>query len=120
MTDRRGPIAPRLLRVVGVGSTLYGAVLLTAPRAAVGVLGRRVAQPPSWIVRMLGARQIGQGAALLLRPTPATVIASAATDGLHAATMVAAALRWPRYRRVAVASGAVALVSGVLAAVSAG
>ena len=109
---------PRLLRAVGAGSVLYGVLLVSAPRAAVAAAGGGRTPPPSTVVRVLGARQIGQGLALLLRPARATVAISSAVDGLHALTMVAAAIRWPAYRRVSVASGAVALVSGVLATVT--
>jgi hypothetical protein len=37
-------------------------------------------------------------------------------DGLHAASMVAAALTWPRYRRPALTSAAVATASAVVTA----
>jgi hypothetical protein len=110
--------APRLLRAVGAGSALYGTLLLAVPRTAVAAVGGGLTPPPSLVVRVLGARQVGQGLALLLRPAKATVVASAAVDGLHALTMVAAAVRWPGYRRAAVASGAVAIASGVLVTVT--
>ncbi len=118
MTGRNGVSAPRLLQAVAAGSALYGALLLSAPGTAVAAVGGALTPPPSWIVRVLGIRQIGQGVAVLLRPAPSTVAVSASVDGLHALTMVAAAVRWPRYRRVSVASGAVAVASGMLAALS--
>lgn len=118
MTGRNGVTSPRLLQAVGAGSALYGALLLTAPAAAVAAVGGALTPPPSGIVRVLGARQIGQGAVQLLRPAASTVVAGAAVDGLHALTMVAAAVRWPRYRRVAVASGAVAVASLLLSSLS--
>jgi len=107
--------ASRLLQAVGTGSALYGTLLLTAPRAVVAAVGAGSTPPPNLIIRVLGARQLGQGLALLIRPVPSTVVASAAVDGLHALTMMAAAVHWPAYRRAAVASGAVALASAVLA-----
>lgn len=120
MGMRNGVRAPRLLQAVGAGSTVYGALLLTAPRAVVAAVGAGSTPPPSLIVRVLGARQLGQGLALLIRPLPSTVAVSAVVDGLHALTMVAAAARWPGQRRAAVVSGGVAVVSGVLATVSVG
>jgi hypothetical protein len=119
MASRNSVRAPRLLQAVGAGSLLYGALLVTAPGAVLSALASGRTPPPMLVVRVLGARQIGQGLALLLRPAASTVAASAGVDGLHAVTMVAAAVRWPVYRRAAVASGAVAVGSGVLAAVAA-
>lgn len=118
MASRNSVRAPRLLQAVGGGSLLYGALLLTVPSAVVAAVGGGPTPPPSLVVRVLGARQVGQGLALLLRPAKATVTASAAVDGLHALTMVVAAVRWPGYRRAAAASGAVAIVSGALATVA--
>jgi hypothetical protein len=119
MAMTNGLRAPRLLQAVGAGSAVYGALLLTVPRAVATAVGAPT-PPPSLVVRVLGARQLGQGLALLTRPRSSTVAVSAVVDGLHALTMVAAAARWPGYRRAAVVSGAVAVVSGVLAAVSGG
>jgi hypothetical protein len=116
MAGRQGVSAPRLLQAVGAGSVLYGVLLMTVPRAAARAVGG--AAPPSWLVRLLGARQIAQGAVLLVRPAVPTVAASATVDGLHALSMVAAVVRAPAHRRAAAASGGVALTSGLLAAVS--
>jgi hypothetical protein len=55
-----------------------------------------------------------EAAALLA--TPAARRPVAAVDGLHAASMVAAALRWPQARRAASTSGAVAAALCVLTA----
>lgn len=116
MTNTRGTTAGQV-RVLGASSAIYGLLLVAAPRAVAAAVGGTAPAPV--ITRVLGARQVGQGLALLLRPVSSTAAASAAVDGLHAVTMVAAALRWPAQRRAAVASGAVALASGVLAALAA-
>ena len=89
------------------------------PGELLGLLGGLLEQRPGDGCGVLGGRQLGQGIALLLRPARSTVAASAAVDGLHALTMVAAAIGWPRYRRVSAASGAVAVATGVLAVASA-
>lgn len=115
MAMANGVQAPRLLQAVAAGSAVYGALLLAVPRAVVAAVGAGSTPPPTFVVRGLGARQLGQGLALLVRPRASTVAVSAVVDGVHALTMVAAAVRWPRYRRAAVVSGAVAVVSGVLA-----
>ena len=105
------------IRALGVASGCYGLMLVAAPRAVAGLVGG--APPPPIVTRVLGVRQLGQGAALLLRPLASTAAASAAVDGLHAMTMVAAAARWPTRRRAAVVSGAFSVASGLLAAVAA-
>ena len=68
------------------------------------------------MVRLLGGRQLLQGAAVLIRPAPALVIGAVAVDVLHAASMVAAAVIWPGYRRAALTSAAVAGTSAVAGA----
>ena len=54
-----------------------------------------------------------QSTVLLLRPSRPLAVGAAVVDGLHAATMVVAALAWPRYRRPALTSAAVATGSAV-------
>lgn len=104
-------------RIVGAVTTAAGAVALTAPHGLSRVAsGSSSASPPTWIVRVLGARYLAQAAAELARPSPTTWLASSAADSLHAATMVVAAFTWPSYRRVAVVSGAVAVFSAMATA----
>ena len=73
---------------------------------------------PVWLVRLLGARTALQGA-VVGRVYGAddrrrALRAGAAVDALHGASMVAAALALPRYRRSASVSAAVALSSAAL------
>ena len=56
--------------------------------------------PPTWLVRVLGVRQLAQELVVLAAPTRAVLLGAAATDALHAASMVGAALIWPAYRRL--------------------
>ena len=111
---------PRLLRTLGVGSVCYGVMLVAAPRQVVSAVSRSstndgpAAHPPVVIVRVLGVRQIGQGAVLLFRPSTLPTLAGVAVDAVHALTMVAAGIRWPGYRAVAGASAAVAVASSVV------
>ena len=68
------------------------------------------------MVRLLGGRQLVQGAAVLIRPTLLLVIGGVAVDALHATSMVAAAVVWPRYRRAALTSAAAAGSSAIAGA----
>jgi hypothetical protein len=87
--------------------------VLAAGGPAVGewVSGRGT-PPPSWLVRLLGARLLVQGLLLMARPGRRLVLVGAAVDGTHAASMVAVALQWPEYRRAAVVSAVMALALG--------
>jgi hypothetical protein len=109
----------------GAGASVWGAA--TAAVGATALLGaQRVAKavsggsgvPDAAVVRMLGGRQLLQGAAVLIRPAPALVIGALAVDVLHATSMVAAALIWPGYRRAALTSAAVAAASAGAGALS--
>ena len=84
---------------------------------AQAVSGGRSA-PDAAVVRLLGGRQLLQGIAVLIRPTPALVIGALAVDVLHGVSMVAAAVIWPGYRRAALTSAAVASTSAVAGALS--
>lgn len=79
------------------------------------------AAPPAWIVRVLGARMAAQAALVRWiaghRPgdRPRALRAGAVVDGLHGASMVAAAAVWPRYRRSALTSAGLAFLSCAVA-----
>ena len=94
----------------------WGAVLVARPRTVGELVSGDSATPPAAVVRVLGARRLVQHLLVLAAPTRAVVLASAATDALHAASMVAAAVVWPEYRRPALASAGVATASVVLSA----
>lgn len=87
-----------------------GGWLATRP-TAVTALTRCPTSPPAWLVRVLGARYLLQGAVLLIAPGPAVVITATAADATHAATMIAAAYLRPAYRRPAGLSAALATAS---------
>ena len=99
---------------------VQAALLLTQPpdvlRVVVG--GRDV--PPVWIVRLLGVRTLAQSAAEFSRPRRDVLIIGVGVDAAHAASMLAAAKVWPRYRRAALISAASATASAVVGAVLTG
>jgi hypothetical protein len=103
-------------RTWGAATATIGAAALLRPRpVAQAVSGGRSA-PDAAVVRLLGGRQLLQGIAVLIRPTPALIIGALAVDVLHATSMIAAALIRPGYRRAALTSAAVAAASAVAGA----
>jgi hypothetical protein len=104
----------RATRAGACAAGAWGLLLLTRPDDVAARLTPRDARPPRWAVRLLGARVAGQAAATLLLPVRDTVLAGAAVDALHAVSMLAATLHWPRLRWSLLTSAAVAAASAVL------
>ena len=90
-----------------------GLPLVTFPRQ-VGALVAGAARPDPRIVWLLGARMVGQGVALLVRPSTAMWRLGSAVDAAHGTSMVGLAVLSRRYRRPAVISAAVAATSAWL------
>ncbi len=89
-----------------------GVFLLVAPqRGAQIVGGTGVVSPSSWVIRLLAARWVAQGAAEVHRPTTGVLAAGAGVDVLHAVSMLAVAACSSRHRRAALASAAIAALS---------
>lgn len=79
----------------------WGAVLLTRPEKAYGILG---GAPPSTsagttVLRVLGGRHVAQAAVALARPTRPVLVTGAVFDALHALTAVAYAASGESRRR---------------------
>lgn len=105
------------MHVIAEITSAAGALALCWPeRLSRLACGARAADPPAWIVRLLGARYLAQAAAELSHPTRRVWLASSVIDNVHAATMVAAAFTWPSYRRAALVSGGFATCSAVATA----
>jgi hypothetical protein len=110
---------PRVgVRIWAAATATAGAVTLIRPHAVARLVSGTGSTPVAPVVRILGARQLLQGTAVLIRPAPALVIGALAVDVLHATSMVAAAVIWPGYRRAALTSAAVATTSAVAGAPS--
>ncbi len=108
------------MRPVSGARLIVGAVCVAAPGAvltAVGAPDRQEARV-RLLCRVLGARLLAQGAADLALGARTRTL-DVAVDATHAATMVAAAARWPGHRRSALASGAFATATAALDAVAA-
>ncbi|MPQ96695.1 hypothetical protein GB931_01920 [Modestobacter sp. I12A-02628] len=98
-----------------VGAAWGGVLLLRPARVVRAVAPGEPGVPPA-VVRVLGARLLAQHALLLARPLPGAVRAGVVLDVLHLASMLPAALVWPRHRRAALAS---AVSTAVLASAGA-
>ena len=100
------------VRIAAAGGLAAGVALLTRPGQVVARLAPAYPRDRLAVVRLLGARLIGQHAAVLAAPRPEVLRVAAGVDLLHTATMLLL-LRSPRYGRAARISGAVAAGYGV-------
>jgi hypothetical protein len=112
MAPARGDVLPRLL---GLFHLCFGTVLITRPGTVTRALHDST-PPRRWVIRLLGARSVMQGAFTAVVPDAPVVAAGAIVDGLHAASMIATAVVSPPHRRAAVLS---AIVAGACCAVGA-
>lgn len=78
----------------------WGTALAYRPGTALTAVGGPAASPRERLVlRLLGARHLGQAAVTAAVPTPGVLAAGSAVDLLHAASCLALALAGPRWRR---------------------
>lgn len=108
-------MSTRATRVVAAVAALEGLTLLGRPVQTTAALGLGEAPPPTWLVRVLGARRLVQHAALVVAPGRTAARLAVVTELAHAASMLPAALLWPGHRRAALTSvaGAVAAALAV-------
>lgn len=113
MTRRRGTLsAPAALEV---GRAAYGLVALVAPhRVAALELGRAPARGTTTVARVLGARHLVQGLAVLATGGPDAHRLGAGVDALHAASMVPWSALTRTDRRYYVTSGVLAATLALL------
>ncbi len=100
-------------RIWGGTTAVLGAAFVLRPKPVAGLVSSGSSTPNPVIVQVLGGRQLLQGAAVLIRPHRLLLRAGSVADLLHAASMVAASRWWPRYRRPALVSAAIAGTSAV-------
>lgn len=99
----------------GAATVVIGAAMLVRPNALAGLVSSGASSPSPVIVRVLGARQLLQGVAVVACPGGRLLLTGGSVvDALHAGSMLAAARWWPRYRRPALASAAAAGTSAVV------
>jgi hypothetical protein len=99
---------PRHVRRLAAAQGAIGAVLLARPQRVTELLSNRQHPAPEAILRLLGARMLAQAGVQCVLPTRRTLLAGAAVDASHAASMLLLALHAPRYRRPALASAGLA------------
>jgi hypothetical protein len=100
-------------RPVDLGRLAFGAWALARPAGVLHLVGDDDGTRLRLITRVLGARYVVQAAAgvgLRRRPLPWL---DGAVDLVHAASMLAVARAVPRHRRLALTSGALAVVFAV-------
>jgi hypothetical protein len=78
-------------RIFGVLEALVGALMLAAPRLFAATAAGPGRPPPSWMVRLLGSRLVGQGCLLVQRPTDTVTSIGTGIEALHGATMLCVA-----------------------------
>ena len=109
---RRRPTAPVVLEA---GRAAYGLVALVAPqRVAALVLGRPAGEAATRVARLLGARHLAQGVAVLATGSAPAHRVGGGVDALHAASMVPWAALTRTDRRYYVTSGVVAATLALL------
>ncbi|MGN6606924.1 MAG: hypothetical protein ACTHMS_07935 [Jatrophihabitans sp.] len=109
MTAKRSPAGDATtIRAIGLVEAVTGALLATRPNAMITLVDRHRAGPPVWLVRVLGARMLVQGAVEIARPLPVVAMGGAAVDASHALSMLPVVIASRRFRRPASVSGAVA------------
>ena len=103
-------------RVLGAVTAAMGSVFLIWPHALANRFSRGSSTPDNAIVRVLGGRQLLQGAAQIADPKPDVVLAGIAVDAIHTGSMLALAVLRPAYRRSALTSAAVAAAAAAAGA----
>jgi hypothetical protein len=106
-------------RSIGVLTAAVGVMGVARPALVSRWAAGDSASPEAGFVRLLGARYLVQSAAELSIPTRAILRAACVVDGLHAASMIGAAIAFPAYRRAALVSAAIAGGSAIATTVSA-
>ena len=108
-----------LTRLVSASTAAWALALLLRPDDVSRAVGAADPLPPSWIVRVLGARLVVQHAVVLAVPERRVVVAGGVVDGLHALSMVPVAVWWPEHRRAALVSAATAVGPAAIGALTA-
>lgn len=98
-------------RIFGISEVAFGAILLAFPSTVAVKAAGREPPAPNWLVRVLGARLVGQGSWLVARTSDDVLAWGALVDAVHGSTMIVAAATQRSYRRSALSAAAVAAVS---------
>lgn len=111
MSDQSGGTTATLVKALGAASFVLGISELVAPRRVAAIAGVDDTDRARWVIRALGVRECGHGAALLGGPDK-LVWTRVAGDALDMALLVAGvAARGPGRRRQGIICAAV--LSGI-------
>jgi hypothetical protein len=106
-------------RAVPLLRAAYGAVLLVAPGAVIGLCtGRPASGLARAVARVLGARHLGQALVTGISPTGTVLAVGVSVDLAHAASMLALAAGDRPLRKAELADGLAAAAFAALGAVS--
>ncbi|MFI6073986.1 hypothetical protein ACIA5C_20695 [Actinoplanes sp. NPDC051343] len=97
-----------LTRAAALARSAWGGALLLDGRTMLSAFGDRPTKSSLIVARVLGARQVAQGAITAVTSSPRVLVAGAVVDVLHATTAVGLALAARRWRSVALTDAAVA------------
>jgi hypothetical protein len=98
-------------RALGVGQGALGLALVAFPGAIAARTAGNETPPPTWLVRVLGVRLIGQGGWLTAEPSDRTLRWTTMTDLVHGSSMLAAVVANRSHRRSAAVAAAMAALS---------
>jgi hypothetical protein len=109
-----------ILRLLVGGRLLLGGLLLAAPQGVLERLSRRRAGVGERrAARLLGARNILEGALVATHDGRGWLLAGAAVDSTHVLSMIALAAARPAHRRLATASALAAIATATAGFVAA-
>ena len=120
----RGKVQPAPLAAAGSGFSrwfliygriAFGTLLLIEPDGALRPLaGRRITRRERAVARVLGVRNLAEGAVLARRAGRRWVLAGAAVDATHCLSMTALATTSPKRRRLALVSALIAATTATI------
>jgi hypothetical protein len=103
------------LRILVYGRIAFGALLLFEPDDVLRpVARRRIAAPERRVARVLGVRNLAEGAILARHPGRGWLLAGAAVDATHSLSMTALAIASRKQRRLALASALTAATTATM------
>jgi hypothetical protein len=114
MTSRADIGRRGLTRLMAGAGAATGIALLTRPQRIVDAVAPAFPAERLWLVRLLGARLLGQHGTVLVSARPRLVRFGSAVDLAHAASMVPFVAS-PRYGRAARISGGLAAAYAAVA-----
>jgi hypothetical protein len=106
-------------RILVCGRIVFGALLLFAPEGVLRpVARRRIVAPERRVARVLGVRNLAEGAMIARHAGRGRLLAGAAVDATHSLSMTALAIASRKERRLALASALIAATTATMVLVA--